>query len=529
MKITATSESKPQVIGGYYEYLNNGEWYTGVRLVAWISQNVNTGKTTLYTKWQRNQYNYWAYDNTNHNYSVSIGGTTKTDTFPLTFVQSNGVYDLTKAKSFTLTHTNGAYSGTMSVSGFKTTGYVTSEFTDSISITFPDITVVVPEDPEEPTPDAEPPAPLEFNNDPIYTIYADGDLVYKAGIDGYDVLDPKLTLEVNKAGSLKFDIPVGSAMYGKLNKLSTTIEVRQGDEPIFRGRLLNTTRSFNNTLSCYCEGFLSWLNDIVFLPYVFPEDNTKSGQARDLLKRYLERYNSRASDNRKIQYIYSDVSARLAVNVEDHSTAWAEIKKILIDGIGGYIFPYLTDESTGIQWLSTYGTTTEQVIQFGENLLDFSEYIDASDVFTAVRPLGAKDQSGNRIGLTGESFVTDANAMAVYGRIERTAFFDEITDRTALRTAGEEYLRTGLQAAVSLKLKAADLHLMNAAVEKFRVCNAVRVISIPHEIDAYFLNTKQVLDLGHPSRSEYTFGATQKTISELTRTEYNKYVITEGA
>lgn len=529
MKITATSENKPQVIGEYYEYLNNGAWYSGVRLVAWISQNVNTGKTTLYTKWQRNQYNYWAYDENRHDYTVGVGGTTRKDTFGLPSVQKNGAYDLTKAQSITLEHTNGSYSGTMSVAGYKTTGYVTSAFTDSISITFPDITVVVPEDPDEPTPDAEPPAPLVFNNDPIYTIYADDELVYKAGIDGYEVLNPKLTLEVNKAGSLKFDIPVGSTMYGKLSKLSTTIEVRQGDEPIFRGRLLDTTRSFNKTISYYCEGFLSWLNDIVFLPYVFPEDDSNSGQARDLLKRYLERYNSRASENRKIQYVYSDVSAKIALNVEDHSTAWAEIKKVLIDGVGGYIVPYLTDEITGIQWLSTYGTTTDQIIQFGENLLDFTEYIDASDVFTAVRPLGAKDENGDRIGLTGGSFVTDANAMAMFGRIERTAFFDEITTQSALRTAGQEYLRTGLQAAVSLKLKAADLHLLDANVEKFRTGNAVRVISVPHEIDAYFLNTKQVLDLSNPSRSEYTFGATQRTISELTNAGYDKFVITEGA
>lgn len=525
MRITATSENKPQVIGEYYEYLNNGAWYSGVRLVAWISQNVNNGKTTLYTKWQRNQYNYWPYDNNSHEYSVSIGGTTKKDTFGLPSVQTNGVYDLTKPQSITLEHTNGSYSGAMSVSGFKTTGYVTSAFTDSIPITFPDITVVVPEDPDEPTPDAEPPAPLVFNDSPYYSIYADGELVYAAGVEGYEVLNPKLMLEVNKAGSLKFDIPVGSVMYGKLNKLSTTIEVRQGNEPIFRGRLLNTRRSFNKTISCYCEGFLSWLNDIVFLPM----SETFSGQARDLLKLYLERYNSRALDNRKIQYVYSDVSAKITIKTEDHSTAWNDIKTVLVDGVGGYLVPYLTEEMTGLQWLSTYGTTTSQIIRFGENLLDFEEYIDAANVFTAVRPLGAKDENGDRIGLTGgSSFVWDTAAMAMFGRIERTAFFDEITDPAKLRTAGEEYLRTGLQAAVSLKLKAADLHLLNADTEKLRVGNAVRVISVPHEVDAYFACTKGDIDLSHPGRSVYTFGATQRTISELTDSGYNKYVITEG-
>lgn len=524
MRITATSEKKPQVIGEYYAYTQGNDWYSGVRLVAWISQNVNVnpGKTTLYFKWQRNQYNYWAYDINSNNYSVSIAGTEKKDKFSLPDVQKNGAYDLTKPQSITLTHAaDGTYSGTLSVAGYKPW----ETFTDSISVVLPTITVVIPEDPDEPTPDAEPPAPLEFDGIPYYSIYADDELVYAAGIDGYDVINPRLSLEISKAGSLKFDIPVGSEMYGKLNKLSTTIEVRQGNEPIFRGRLLNTRRSFNNTLSCYCEGFLSWLNDIVFLPMSEPF----SGQARDLLKVYLERYNSRASDNRKIEYIYSDVSAKISVQTEDYSTAWNDIKKVLIDGVGGYLVPYLTDEVTGLQWLSTYGTNDSQVIRFGENLLDFEEYIDASNVFTAVRPLGKK-VNDQRIGLTGgSSFVWDAAAVAMFGRIERTAIFDEITDPAVLRTAGEEYLRTGLQVATSLNLKAADLHLLKADVDKIRVGNALRVVSTPHEIDAFFVCSKADLNLGDPGKNEYTFGATQRTISELTNADYDKYVITEGA
>lgn len=524
--ITATTENNPQIIGGWWTYTNGNAWWSGVRLVAWISQNKTSRTTTLYFKWQRNQYNYWPFDNSTHVYSVIFNGQTRTSSFSLPSVQTNGVYDLTTVQSITVQYANDStsFAGTL-----EAKGYITWENFDQsdISVSFPDIPLPAPDpDPEpvDPEPvEPDPPAPLVFDDNPRYYIYADGDLVYGAGIEGYEVLNPKVSLEVNKAGSLRFDIPVGSAMYNQLSKLKTTIEARQGNEVLFRGRLLNTKRSMMNTISCYCEGFFSWLVDIVFLPQPF------NGQARDLLKTYLDRYNSRASSNRQIEYVYSDISAKITIKPKDHSNAWSEIKKNLIDGVGGYLVPYLTAEETGIQWLSTYGASTSQVIQFGENLLDFEEYIDASNVFTAVRPYG-KENNGSRIGLSGSSaFVEDSDAIEMFGRIERTVFFDEIESEAALRTAAEEYLRTGIQNALTLSIKAVDLHLINADIERIRLGDAVRVVSFRHGIDAYFMCIKIDIDMAHPKNTVYTFGSTQRTISELTDTSYNKYIITEGA
>lgn len=52
------------------------------------------------------------------------------------------------------------------------------------------------------------------------------------------------------------------------------------------------------------------------------------------------------------------------------------------------------------------GKTNSQVIEFGTNLLDITEYITAENVFTVLIPLGErqKDSSGNETGrLTIES------------------------------------------------------------------------------------------------------------------------------
>lgn len=537
--ITATTESNPDIINTWRRYWYQGAWqYWELRTVAWISQDSSKLESTIKYKWQIYQYNYYPKWEDSHTYTLSFGDTSDSVSFAMPQSQSNGTRDMCSARTLgTFKHntSTGELSGTFEFEGAQCGGYRAdgsyvewSTFDEEISGSVKSIPIPEPE-PEpspEPTPtpepEPEPPTPLEFDNDPHYYIYADGNLVYAAGVEGYYVTNPKLTLEVNKAGSLTFDLPVGSEMYNQISKLKTTVECRQGNEVLFRGRLLNTKRNMMNTITCYCEGFLSWMNDIVLTPY------TRSNmQARDLLKLFLTWYDSRASQNRQITYKYSDISANVSIESKDHSNCWEQIKKVLIDGVGGYVVPYLTASETGIQWLSTYGASTSQIIQFGSNIKDIEEYIDASEIFTAVRPYG-KEVNGTRVSLA-EEFVTNNDAINTFGRIERTVFFDEITSESALRTAASTYLRTGIQSAMTMTVKAVDLHLLDVDIERIRLGDSVRVVSVPHQIDAYFLCTKMSIDMAHPQNSVYTFGATQRTISELTNPSYNRYIISEGA
>ena len=533
INLTATTESNPQTIATWK--VTSGNYWWQIKCVAWISQNgyddhgTYYPRTTIKYKWQVEQFNYYPFWNDVHTYRLSAENDARTEVFATDAVnfalpqsRTNGTRDLCTARTLgTVLHrqNDGTYSGNFHFEGAK----CWETFNYAEACTLPTISPPSPEPEPQPTPpEPEPPAPIDVDDDPHYYIYADDELVYGAGIEGYEILNPKLNVEVNKAGSLTFDIPVGSEMYNKVNLLKTTVEARQGNTVLFRGRVLNTQRNMTNTISYYCEGFLSWLNDIVFQSYSF------NGQARDLLKRDIERYNSRATTDRQITYEYSDISANITVEQKNDSTGWDEVKKVLIDGVGGYVVPYLTSEETGIQWLSTYGASTSQVIQFGENLLDFSEYIDASKIFTAVRAYG-KEINGSRVTLSGNSgFVQDDEAISIYGRIERTAIFDEITTESALRKAALDYLRTGLTSAITISIKAVDLHLLNVEVERISIGDSVRVVSVPHSVDAYFLCTKITYDFAHPKNTTYTFGSTQRTISELTDSSYNKYVITEG-
>ena len=82
---------------------------------------------------------------------------------------------------------------------------------------------------------------------------------------------------------------------------------------------------------------------------------------------------------------------------------------------------------------------------------------------------------------------------------------------------------------MTLSVKAVDLHLLNPAIERIRIGDQIRVISVPHNVDAYFMCTKAVIDLQDAGHTIFTLGSTQRTISELTDPSYKKFVITEGA
>ena len=99
----------------------------------------------------------------------------------------------------------------------------------------------------------------------MYTIMIDGLLLYAPNLadEGFTVLSPKITMELNKSGSLEFTIPPNNPMYDRIHKLKSIIQVFDGTEEIFRGRVLHEEKDFYERKAVYCEGELSFLLDSV--------------------------------------------------------------------------------------------------------------------------------------------------------------------------------------------------------------------------------------------------------------------------
>lgn len=356
----------------------------------------------------------------------------------------------------------------------------------------------------------------------MYTIYADGNALYSPHLvsEGYGVFSPKLTLEVNKAGSLTFVLPPNNVMYDKIQKLKTIITVLQDKEEIFRGRILHEEKDFYNRKKVYCEGELSFLLDSVVRPYTF------KGDISALFRRFISNHNEQVEGTKQFtvgSITVTDTNNYINRENSDYSNTLDEIKSKLIDTHRGYIRPRLQNGIRYIDLVEEYGKVSSQVIEFGVNMLDITEYITAKDVFTILIPLGAeqKDTKGNTTGrLTiesvndGKDYIEDTSAIALFGRIWRTEKWDDVTIDRNLLTKGNAFLKSGIEMAVSLTIKAVDLHLLKVDTERIKLGDYVRVISLPHKLDKNFFCSKIVIDMVNPDKTEFTFGVSFTALTD---------------
>lgn len=377
----------------------------------------------------------------------------------------------------------------------------------------------------------------------MYEIYADGKILYNPMLsDRYPVISPKCTKEVNKAGSLDFTLPPSHPLYGKLQKLKSYVEVRRDGDIIWKGRILNDENDFYNRKSTYAEGCLSFLIDGTQRPYKF------SGTVAELFDFYLNSYNQQVESWQRIKKGTIDIASRdnrISKESKEYPDILTEITDQLVNsGINGYLVPSYEDDKFAftLSYLDEPGKVSSQVIRFGENLLDFSEYIDASNVFTVLIPLGAQAENedgseGDLLTIAsvndGKDYIENREAIGLFGRIVRTYKWDEETNPYNLKTNGEALLDSNVSMSVTLTISAVDLRLLNVNVDALECGDRVRVVSPPHGVDAYFLCSKIVLDLENPDNSQYTFGVgftamTDKQVAQQ-KAANQAYTIAGGA
>lgn len=348
----------------------------------------------------------------------------------------------------------------------------------------------------------------------MYTIYADDALLYSPGDEELSVLSPVLETSCNAAGTLTFVLLPAHPLYDKLQKLKTRIRVMQDDEIIWRGRVLETESDFYRQKTVTCEGELTYLVDSVLHPYKLADyDGTVAG----LFRLYLTRHNEAVSEAQQFQIGNVDIETLSSVENTGYGNTWDEISDNLLDIHGGFLRIRHEDGARYLDWTKESGDTCAQVIRFGENLLDLSEYVSASEVVTCLIPYAGQSDSKITISSVngGKDYIEDAAGIALYGRIWGVTEFDT-KDASTLLEMAKENLQKRLKETITITISAVDLHLLDVNAESFHVGDKVRVISPPHGIDAEYTCTAISLDLVNPDQSEYTFGTPETGMASTT-------------
>lgn len=361
----------------------------------------------------------------------------------------------------------------------------------------------------------------------MYKIYANGQLIHSENLatSKLVVFFPRLSMEVNKAASLEFVIPDDNPRYSIVKPLSTEIKVYDGNTRIFWGRVTKTTRDFYRRKTVHCESELAFLNDVVVRPY------THEGSVENYFKAMLNQYNAIASSSRQLRIgncTVVDSNDLIVRENNTYPTVWQEINGKLLGKLGGYLIPRYEIENgvevTYLDYLASAGGQGDQVIRFGKNLLDLEDYIDGTQTYSIIVPLGHVVDTGTSTRLTikdvnsGNDYITNNSAASLFGKIEKAIQWDDVTEASNLLTKGNQELSRGINFSQTFTISAVDLHLLDVNVDALKLGYNYRVVSAPHGLlnsqnNNTFMLSKCDINLSNPDQSTYVFGKTKTTLT----------------
>lgn len=361
----------------------------------------------------------------------------------------------------------------------------------------------------------------------MYEVTLDGELIYAPGDPELVLLNPKLELADNKSGSFEFDLPSTNPAYNKIKKLVSEIIVKKDGTGIFYGRCLSIDKDFNNMKSVVCEGELAYLLDSIQEPKEF-----HNYTVRQFLTHLINVHNTQTNNTKKFtvgQTTVNDPNDSL-YRYTNWETTLDDIMDKLVDRLGGHIRIRHVGSTRYIDYIEDYDNTNTQVIEFGENLLDYAENMDASEIATRIIPLGARLETSSIEALEEYTtiksvnnnipYVESASAVKNFGIITRTVSFDDVTQPSNLKTKAQQYLSDVQYENLCLTCKAVDLNMVDGSVERIKLGDSIRVLSPPHGMDRYFPVTALTIHLDKPEDNTITLGTNIKAgLSERSTSE----------
>lgn len=349
----------------------------------------------------------------------------------------------------------------------------------------------------------------------MYVIKVDGQVFYSPALSDaeYQIVSPKLKYEINKSDALAFMLPPIHAMKDALSKMKSVITVEQDGEEIFRGRAYEATADFYNQHDIRCEGEMSYLLDSLQRPYKF------DGTAADFFRLMITNHNAQVDADK--QFVVGTISAVTDENTfntesTDYRDTLNEMRSFLVNRYGGYLRVRRENGVRYIDYLDKYNETSNQKIEFGVNLLDIENHINAQDIFTVLVPLSDLEDTYKTLTIesvnNGKDYIESAEGIAKYGRIVKYYVWRNITDPARLLELGQEKLRNA-GTLDTLTITAVDLHLLNVDTDTIHLGDTVHVYSTPHGIDKEMICSAIEIDLFDPENTVYTFGEIEQTLS----------------
>lgn len=354
-----------------------------------------------------------------------------------------------------------------------------------------------------------------------YTIYADNDLLYNRSVIDehgkpiYLVLDPVLDETTDGFCSLTYRCKQGSPAYNLSVEMIPRIKVYKNGNLYWTGRILKTTPNINAEKEVYVEDFLGVLCDGVYRPFEW------NGTVADFLQSIVTANNAQVSESQQIYAVSCDITDNIVRSSEGYNTCWQIIKQKLLDMVGGYMWiTYDAQERATLHYSMNARNYSTQRIVFGENLLDYDVTFDFDGFYTAIVPLGAKDQNTKEYVTiasvnNGLDYLIDTASAAHYGVIyapPSETTWNDVHEPSILLTKAQAWLQNKAARLVKeIRLTAHDLSGLDTDLRAFAWLDSVPVDA--DEINDTFVIKHLSRPLDKPLQIEISMGDSRTSLT----------------
>lgn len=368
-----------------------------------------------------------------------------------------------------------------------------------------------------------------------YQVNIGDNILYYPGSDDAVIYDSELNQEVGLAGELRFKVPSNNPQYSQL-ATGALITILKDDKEFWRGEIRSVDTDFNKVASVYALEDLAWLADEFMAPAkVTNQTYTQRFQAaintynanrtadRQFTAGYISNVTSSNNCNWITEYEWSILdSLRECICNASDDNGYIRVRRVTS---GGIVTRYID-----IVPLSSYGSSSNQTIEYGYNLLDYVEDMDYGNMTNVLTPYGDEldsevytDYSARLQGTT----ITNAASVSTYGRHAKAVVFDNVSNLTTLNSLAASYLSRYCQPQLTMEVQAVDLSSIEN-VDDIGVGDSVRIIAQPFSIDQTLYLTQIKRDLQNIDKNTITMsGSVQRGKSISNQMNNNAKAIKE--
>lgn len=360
-----------------------------------------------------------------------------------------------------------------------------------------------------------------------YRVLCDGYVLHDSNLEQFTLINPVLTVELNKSGEFTFQIANNHVYYDKIINKKSCIDIYQDGEWLWSGRPIGINTALKLVKTVTCEGELAYLHD----------SNQRIAEYHDMsVKDYfttlINKHNAMVDESKRftvgnVTVTDSNDSLYRYSNYED---TFDTIQDKLIDRLGGYLLTRHVDGIRYIDYVESYPYITNQIIEIGSNIIDLSLEESSADTISALIPLGKKlteiseespqEESTGEERLTIESvnngldYIVNDDAVSRIGMVFGTVTFDDVTDPYNLLAKGNEELTDRIYNTLVISLNIFDRSFIDKSMGAFRLGASVIANSPKHGLHhKQMMISKMQISLVDVSKSKIEIGVTKKSIT----------------